>query len=836
MATQAYQAQTKRLDEMKQNLQNVLDSFQEDPEKIAEALAFKSRFWNYSLNNSILIQMQNPYASFVASLHDWNAKGYRVKKGQHGIKVLFPIRTELIPLGEVSGRKRYRRVVDASPDEKKKVKSGELKTVTYTRFGVGTVFDISQTDCPPQDYPKLYSMGYSSYQHKVLYDAVKEYAGQKGIPVKEEDLESISLRGAFYPKENVIRISDRLNDTERLSTLTHELGHALMHNSLDTRELPEPVKELEADAVSIMLQQYFGIPLTDSRKRHFSEYYKACAAIGNFRLEDALKLVNTTYQVLRKELEPVLLKSLPEITKEDALFYGLVERLDDRGSPIERFFFTSESEYRSFVDDARDSGDPINAKKLTKEEYQKETGQEIQRMLEFAKCRQELKYDQWPAVLKENLEYVTSNIDLLDAENDVKDYQSELSKDNNTEKWTSYIDSAKQRVEKCQNKIFLLKQLLSQPAEKASQTEVTPDRDAPQKSQDKQEGNAQHPAKELPDGKTEGRPPVPSHNSYQQKREEHDNAVLNYIKRDVPLIAVAQALGFTPVQEGRYYTLKEHDSVKIYPETNSFFQFSAGKGGSPIDFLMVFGGYTAKEAIEKLEKEYTNGRFDEIHAVPQKPPAPVPEKKEFVLPEKVEGKYTRAFAYLTKTRCLDADIVKRCMSEGLIYEDSRHNVVFVGKDDSGQAVYATRHTTLTESSFKRDVAGSRQDVGWMVRNGQAEKLYVCEAPIDALSIMTLLKQQGKAIAKASFLATCGTCKDAALYARLRANPQIKEVSLANDNDEAGQKANEKIYKALQKDFPGIRVKLCTPNTGKDVNECLCKKPKKEVEKGQEVER
>lgn len=747
---------------MKQNLQNVLDSFQEDPEKIAEALAFKSRFWNYSLNNSILIQMQNPFAAFVASIHDWNEKGYRVKKGQHGIKILFPIRTELIPLGEVDGKQRYRRVADATPEQKQKIKNGELKTVTYTRFGVGTVFDISQTDCPPEDYPKLYSMGYSSDQHKALYNAVKEYAGQKGIPVKEEDLESIALRGAFYPQENVIRINDRLNDTERLSTLTHELGHALMHNSRDTRELPEPVKELEADAVSIMLQQYFGIPLTDSRKRHFSEYYRACAAIQNFRLEDALKLVNTTYQVLRKELEPVLQKSLPTDKKP--------QEVEPKGQKILRNLLQLSPNLKEnagyyILEETRGFALGFNSKAPEALVVWRVDGNggyvngEYRHTLSSYDPRDLIESGFHPDTIQKMLDDVGYS------------YHSDQ-----------------------------------------QQEEQPKDSEPPQKA--------------------------PQHQKNQNSRDykEHDNAVLDYIKHGVPLITVAQTLGFTPVQEGRYYTIKEHDSVKIYPETNSFFQFSSGKGGSPIDFLMVFGGYTAKEAIEKLEKEYTNGRFDEIHAAPQSYPAPVPEKKEFVLPKKVEGKYTRAFAYLTKTRCLDADIVKRCMSEGLIYEDSKHNVVFVGKDDSGQAVYATRHTTLTESSFKCDVAASRQDVGWMVRNGQAEKLYVCEAPIDALSIMTLLKQQGKSIAKASFLATCGTCKDAALYARLRANPQIKEVSLANDNDKYGQKANKKIYRALQKDFPGIQVKLCTPHTGKDINECLCKKPKKEVDRGLEVER
>ena len=845
-----YHSQSNKLDEMKQTLQGVLDSFQEDPEKIAEMLAFKSRFWNYSLNNSILIQSQNPFATFVASIHDWNKKGYRVKKGQHGIKVLFPIRTELIPLGEVDGKQRYRRVADATPEQKQRIKSGELKTVTYTRFGVGTVFDIAQTDCPPQDYPKLFSMGYSSDQHKA--QSIKQYAEQKGIPVKEEDLKSISLRGAFYPDENVIRISDKLNDTERLSTLTHELGHALMHNNREAFELPEPVRELEADAVSIMLQQYFGISLTDSRKRHFSENYRACAALKDFKLEDALKLVNTTYQGLRKELEPMLPKSLSVNSKEQSQGMKVTSDKSTPKAATEQqyYHFYYENKYLFTVigeEKAQEVYDSLTRKAASMGYSWADDGKAYKSNQKEAPISSIWNADKTktaslpvtPKLYQQHIQYLEKIFAEADKEIQITELSRRLTECPLPDSLNKMQQAALRRAVK--------HTILS--GEKDGQKYLNEfyaswaNKEFPvsQEVQDSMNGIfVQMMQRFSPDNPSETLPyrpkaELPRHNT-RNDYAEHDHAVLDYIKHDVSLITVAQAMGFTPVQEGRYYTLKEHDSVKIYPETNSFCQFSSGKGGSPIDFLMTFGGYTAKEAIEKLGKEYADGRFDGIHAVPQEHTAPVPEKKEFVLPEKVGGKYTRAFAYLTKTRCLDADIVKRCMSEGLIYEDKKHNVVFVGKDDSGQDVYATRHTTLTESNFKRDVAGSRQDVGWMVKSGKSEKLYVCEAPIDALSIMTLLKQQGKPLGKASFLATCGTCKDAALYSRLRENPQIKEVSLANDNDESGQKANKKIYKTLQTDFPGIRVKLCTPNTGKDINECLCKRPKKETAKEQEVER
>lgn len=638
MAANVYHSQSDRLKEIKNTLWSVLDTYRENPEKIAEMLEFSSKFYNYSLNNSILISKQNPYSTYVASFQDWKDKGYHVKKGQHGIKVLYPIRTELIEIGNENGKKKYRRVADATPEEKRKIRSGELKPVKFTRFGVGTVFDISQTDCPQQDYPKIFDMGYSSAQHAELYNAVKNFIESKKIPVTETDLTSISLRGAFYPDENAIRISDKLNDTEKLSTLTHELGHALMHGGKDAFKKPAEIQEFEADCVSIMLQKYFGVGLTDSRKKHFADNYDKCRGAKDFKIEDVLKNVNKVYCNLRKELEP----------------------------------------------------------------------------------------------------------------------------------------------------------FLKQPEK------IKPERQ--------------------------------KNNDY----EKQDAAELDYIKHNIPIVQLAKDMGFTPVKAGAYYSLKEHDSVRIYPETNSFCRFSAGAGGSPIDFLMHFGGYGKAEAIKKLKDEYIGDNYNTIKPVAaeeKKPSAPV-EKKNFILPEKVDGKYSHMYAYLTKTRCIDAEIVRQCIKANLLYEDKHHNAVFVGKDGD-KAEFATRHSTLTGSSFKRDVAGSRQDIGFMVNNN-AEKLYVCEAPIDTLSIMSLMKQQGKQIEKASYLATCGTGKDAAVYTRLKENPQIKEVVLANDHDTAGFKANKKIYEHLCKDFPDIKVKMLSPKKGKDINDCLRQAVKKN--KVQEVVR
>jgi hypothetical protein len=647
LSASAYKYQSAKLKELKKTLDDILERYKENPEQIAELLAFKGQFHSYSMHNTILIYNQNPGATYVASFRDWKKKGYHVLKGQHGIRVRFPIRTELIAI-EKDGKTHYKRVADAAPEERQQIEEGTLKTVSRIRFGTGTVFDISQTDCPPEKYPEYFHMGYSSEQHAALYRTIKEYAQQKGIQVLEADLRSISLRGDYLPTPNMIRINDKLNDTEKLSTLTHELGHALLHNNEQTIKYSDEVLELQADSLSIMLQQYCGIELTQSRKRHFVQHYKVCKLQEDFNLEEVLKDVNLAYHNLLKELEPIL-------------------------------------------------------------EQAKIPQKEVKTVLAEKQAKQET----------------------------------------------------------------------------SMQAEQVADRE--------------------------------------KKPVFHDRSdeTLDYIKYGIPILTLASDMGFTPKPIGSYYTLKEHDSVRIYPETNSFMQFSSGIGGSTIDFVMRFGNYDKAEAIRLLKERYLGRKLEVLpHVAKPNEAVREPARKEFILPPKAEGTFSRAFAYLTKTRCIDPGIVQQCMKDGLIYEDNKHNVVFVGKDENGNPVYATKRSTLTGSSFKCDVAGARQDVGFYV-NHHAEKLYICEAPIDALSIMTLMKQQGKPVEQANYLATGGTGKDAAVYFRLDHNPQIKTVVLANDNDDAGRKANQKIIERLRENYPEIHISCLIPKQGKDMNEYLC---------------
>lgn len=249
-----------------QKIIEIAKSWEEHPEMIAEAVAFSSKFYRYSLRNTLLIQEQNPYAVYVQSYKDWKKMGWSVKRGEHGMRIMVPMKSTVLKInGELVPLQH------ATKEDKERYKKGEIESITDTKWGWGNVFDISQTNYPEKDYPKLFSMGIPSFYCADAIKGLSDYAKDTlGCSVVIEDLKSISLRGDYRP--GMIRLNDRLEDTQRLDTLSHEIGHAVMDHT--NKEMTRAQKEFEADAFSIMLSDFLGVELTDGRKRHLAEHYK----------------------------------------------------------------------------------------------------------------------------------------------------------------------------------------------------------------------------------------------------------------------------------------------------------------------------------------------------------------------------------------------------------------------------------------------------------------------------------------------------------------------------------------------------------------------------------
>lgn len=250
-------------------INQITQQYVEKPENLTELLEFSSKFYTYSVRNNILIFNQNPYASYVQSFQAWKEMGYSVLSGEHGLKILVPVKATTLQLEDGN----YVMLQNATREQKQAFDKGELQGISRIHFKIGTVFDISQTNYPKEKYPELYAVGYPSEMHFGIYQGLKEYCKTIGYNVEESDLQSISLRGDCNYQRREIRINNILEDTQMLSTLSHELGHALCTEGL--HDACTAKKELIADAVSIMIQSNFGIEITDSRKRHLKSHYNS---------------------------------------------------------------------------------------------------------------------------------------------------------------------------------------------------------------------------------------------------------------------------------------------------------------------------------------------------------------------------------------------------------------------------------------------------------------------------------------------------------------------------------------------------------------------------------
>lgn len=302
------------------------------------------------------------------------------------------------------------------------------------------------------------------------------------------------------------------------------------------------------------------------------------------------------------------------------------------------------------------------------------------------------------------------------------------------------------------------------------------------------------------------------------------------IVKSVPITDYAESQGYHLVRKGRYYALKEHDSVRIDPDRNWYWRnsesgtgTSIGKGGSVIDFAMNFKNISAAEAMKELKSylgESWSGSESQVKMAAKNPVEQ--EKKRLQLPEPADNMH-RVYAYLIKTRGIDPDIVNQFVRSKNLYQDVHGNCVFVSydvKDDgsTGEPVFACMRGTNTYKKFIGDVYGCDYKKGYFVEgNTHSDKLIITESVIDAMSVMSVLKQNYLDHRSFHYLPMAGVGKEECISKKI-SQKGIREVYLALDNDSAGRKAAEQIKEHLmEQGMQEQRIHECFPDA-KDWNE------------------
>ena len=296
------------------------------------------------------------------------------------------------------------------------------------------------------------------------------------------------------------------------------------------------------------------------------------------------------------------------------------------------------------------------------------------------------------------------------------------------------------------------------------------------------------------------------------------------IAKSVDLIAVAANLGYTPKRIGKYHTLKEMDSIRIYNNHHWFRwsrQYAKGEnGGSQIDFLRVFAGMDVKTAVFWLldfagyrRIPQTQKREPLQHQVQMHQEES--ESRTFLLPEPAfDNSYL--YSYLCQERGIRKSIIDYYVENNLIYESRHyHNIVFKGNDANGVTRFASMRGVFDKQgkAFKCDVAGNDKRYGFNVANESSTELIVFEAAIDLVSYADIYSDF-----ESNKLAL-GMLTDAPIETFLNEHPQITSIKFCLDNDLPGRNATEQLtekYYGL-----GYDVEDAPPPKGcKDYNEWL----------------
>lgn len=288
---------------------------------------------------------------------------------------------------------------------------------------------------------------------------------------------------------------------------------------------------------------------------------------------------------------------------------------------------------------------------------------------------------------------------------------------------------------------------------------------------------------------------------------------LEEIKK-ISITEYARQMGFTPVKIGSYYTLKEHDSVRIDPRKNIFFRNSTGDRGTVIDFVMAFKGVSCGEAIKLLCDEIELPKvYKEQNSVPQK-------KKELILPAKARN-MKNVFAYLVKTRCINQKIVQEMVDRDMLYQDERNNCVFVSRNENGKSVFATVRGTNTDKKWVGDLSGCDYSHSFFIDN-YSRNLIVTESVIDAMSMMNIKEQKGENHLEYNYLSVSGLGKSREALGYHLGKTLYNIVFLAFDNDDKGREIAKEMKKHIESINQDISVSMLIPEAAKDWNEELQK--------------
>lgn len=276
--------------------------------------------------------------------------------------------------------------------------------------------------------------------------------------------------------------------------------------------------------------------------------------------------------------------------------------------------------------------------------------------------------------------------------------------------------------------------------------------------------------------------------------------------RTADLVELLKSQGETLKRSGSEFEWLD-GTQKVTIRGNLWFHQYERVGGDAVGFVRKFYNKEYSEAVQFL----LDGKCGTI--IRAKPIEQ--EKKEFKMP-RVYWNMDKVKYYLHEVRGIDEDVIEAFVDKNMIFESADyHNAVFVGFDKNGVPRHANKRGILKGSTFKGNAEGSLDEFAfhWI---GTNNKLFLVEAPIDALSLICLNKDTWQEDWKNNSYAASCSISDRVLFQCLKDYPHINEVYIAYDSDIYGQRAAKRTKVKLD-NLGGYKSHILVPEN-KDWNE------------------
>jgi len=250
--------------------------------------------------------------------------------------------------------------------------------------------------------------------------------------------------------------------------------------------------------------------------------------------------------------------------------------------------------------------------------------------------------------------------------------------------------------------------------------------------------------------------------------------ILDLIGSDLTLVRLSNTV----------YTTVEHDSIRIWPDTNSYYRFSQGQGGGPLHWLITWRGLSFEEAklfLEDYPEELDPLKKLDILSSSSK------DLGQGLEPHHVYG--NRIYHPYIEGRNISEETAKRYSLE--VIQDS---ILIPINDSRGRCGAIIRNTQKEKKDKYRKYFLREAPLLWPYDDWQNAKssdtVFVFEGAWSVMRFYQVLHDKGNYV----FLALLGAVADYKLISYLNG----LNVIFVLDNDDAGKGMGQKLYQFEQK--------------------------------------